>query len=131
MGGRWISPGFGLIYASWSYAGAKLECLAHAGIGRIPRTSVAVEIAIAASVSVEQHDESSLPAGWDHADLHVARAFGDSWIREKRTAVLLVPSVVARRALNVLMNPRHPDFKEIMAESPEPVVWDERLFRGR
>lgn len=92
---------------------------------------MAVEIAIAASVSVEQYDESSLPVGWDHADPHVARAFGDSWIREKRTAVLLVPSVVARRELNVLMDPRHTDFKEIMAESPEPVVWDERLFRGR
>ena len=60
----------------------------HAGIGRMPRTHVAIEIAIAATVSVERHDERSLPAGWDHADLRVARAFGDAWIRERRTAVL-------------------------------------------
>ncbi|HWI11730.1 MAG TPA: RES domain-containing protein [Burkholderiaceae bacterium] len=128
VGGRWNSPGLGVIYASRSYAGAMLECLAHAGIGRVPRTHVAVEIAIAEALAVERHDESSLPAGWDHADLRVARAFGDTWIRELRTAVLVVPSVVARREGNVLINPRHPHFSGIIAGAPEPVVWDARLF---
>ncbi len=129
VGGRWNSPGLGVIYASRSYAGAMLECLAHAGIGRMPRTHAAIEIAIAAAVRVEQHGESDLPVRWDHADLHVARAFGDAWIREQRTAVLVVPSVVARREMNVLLNPRHADFKKIVAGSPEPVVWDARLFK--
>ena len=128
VGGRWNSPGLGVIYASRSFAGAMLECLAHAGIGRVPRTHVAVEIAIAQTLTVERHDESSLPAGWDHADLRVARAFGDTWIRELRTAVLVVPSVVARREGNVLINPRHPDFSGIVAGTPEAVVWDARLF---
>ena len=128
VGGRWNSPGLGVIYASRSYAGAMLECLAHAGIGRVPRTHVAVEIAIAEALAVERHDESSLPPGWDHADLRVARALGDAWIRELRTAVLVVPSVVARREGNVLINPQHPDFSSIVASKPEPVVWDARLF---
>lgn len=128
VGGRWNSPGLGVIYASRSYAGAMLECLAHAGIGRVPRTHVAVEIAIAQALAVERHDESSLPARWDHADLRVARAFGDAWIRELRTAVLVVPSVVARREGNVLINPQHPDFSGIITGAPEPVVWDARLF---
>lgn len=108
-----------------------LECLAHAGIGRVPRTHVAVEIAIADALTVERHDESSLPAGWDHADLRVARAFGDAWILERRTAVLVVPSVVARREGNVLINPQHPDFNAIAASAPEPVLWDARLFAPR
>lgn len=128
VGGRWNSPGFGVIYASRSYAGAMLECLAHAGIGRVPRTHVAVEVAIAEAVAVERRDESGLPAGWDHADLRVARAFGDAWIRERRTAVLVVPSVVARREGNVLINPQHRDFAGIVAGTPEAVVWDARLF---
>ena len=51
VGGRWNSPGLGVIYASRSYAGAMLECLAHAGIGRVPRTQVALEFAIAAPSS--------------------------------------------------------------------------------
>ena len=128
VGGRWNSPGLGVIYASRAYAGAMLECLAHAGIGRVPRTHIAVEIAIAGAVTVERHDECSLPAGWDHADLRVARAFGDAWIRERRTAVLVVPSVAARREGNVLLNPQHADFMKIVAGNPEPVVWDARLF---
>ena len=105
-----------------------LECLAHAGIGRVPWTHVAVEIAIAAAVTVEQQDESSLPAGWEQANLRLARAFGDAWIRERRTAVLVVPSVVARRERNVLINPQHPDFSGIVGGTPEPVLWDARLF---
>ncbi len=105
-----------------------LECLAHAGIGRVPRTHVAVEIAIAEAVAVERLDQSGLPAGWDQSDLRIARAFGDAWIRQRRTAVLVVPSVVARREGNVLINPQHPDFTAIVASKPERVIWDARLF---
>jgi RES domain-containing protein len=128
VGGRWNSPGLGVICASRSYAGAMLECLAHAGIGRVPRTHVAIEITIAADVTVELHDEGSLPAGWDDANLSEARAFGNAWHRERRTAVLVVPSVVARKEGNVLLNPQHADFRNIVAGSPEAVIWDARLF---
>ena len=128
VGGRWNSPGLGVIYASRAFAGAMLECLAHAGIGRVPRTHVALAIAIAAAVTVERQGEASLPDGWDHADLRAARAFGDAWIRERRAAVLMVPSVVARREWNVLINPQHADFSGIVAGMPEHVVWDARLF---
>lgn len=128
VGGRWNWPGLGVIYASRSYAGRMLECLAHAGIGRMPKTQVAIPIAVPGDVAVERHDEKSLPAGWEAADLHVARAFGDAWIRERRTAVLIVPSVVARREQNVVLNPRHADFAKITAGAPEPVIWDARLF---
>lgn len=131
VGGRWNSPGLGVIYASRSYAGAMLACLAHAGIGRVPRHHAAIEITIAATVEIEHRDASNLPAGWDHADLRVARAFGDAWLREQRSAVLVVPSVVARREGNVLINPRHPDFSRIGAGAPEPVIWDARLFAPR
>lgn len=128
VGGRWNSPGHGVIYASQTYSGALLECLAHAGIGRVPRTHVALEITIAGAVAVELQDTRSLPAGWDDGDLAVARTFGDTWIRERRSAVLVVPSVVARREGNVVLNPAHPDFRKIKPGQPEPVLWDARLF---
>ena len=128
VGGRWNSPGPSVIYASRSYAGAMLETLAHAGIGRIPKTHVAIEITIAGDVSVEWSMQQGLPDGWEQADQRVARAFGDGWIRQGRTAVLVVPSVVARRESNVLLNPQHADFRKIVAARSEPVVWDARLF---
>lgn len=128
VGGRWNSPGRGVVYASRTFSGAMLECLAHAGIGRVPRTHVALEITVAGSVAVESQDHRSLPRGWDHGDLVVARAFGDAWIRERRSAVLVVPSVVARRECNVVLNPAHPDFRKIKVGTSEPVLWDARLF---
>ena len=131
VGGRWNSPGQGVIYASRTFAGAMLERLAHAGIGRIPKTHVAIEISVPGAVSVEQHDESSVPAGWDHRNQQVARAFGDEWLSTRRSAVLVVPSVVARREGNVLLNPLHPDFRRIVPGLAEPVVWDARLFGRR
>lgn len=128
VGGRWNSPGHGLIYASATYAGAMLECLAHAGIGRVPKTHVAIEISIAGDLVVERQDANSLPSGWHHGAKRVARAIGDAWLRERRSAVLVVPSVVARKETNVLLNPAHPDFSRIRAGKPEPVIWGARLF---
>ena len=98
-------------------------------VERLARVNAtAVEIATAGAVGVERSDPHSLLSRWDHNDLRAARAFGDAWIRECRTAMLVVPSVVARRESNVLINPQHPDFRLISAGTPEPVLWDARLF---
>jgi RES domain-containing protein len=49
----------------------------------------------------------------------------------RHTAVLVVPSVVSRHERNALINQDHPGFPLITASRPEPVIWDERLFRHR
>ncbi|CAD6563189.1 hypothetical protein LMG24235_08431 [Paraburkholderia sabiae] len=68
------------------------------------------------------------PGGWDAPALQAAREFGDAWLTESRTALLIVPSVVVRAEFNVLVNPAHPDATRIAATEPQPVAWDERLF---
>lgn len=129
LGGRWNSPGHAVIYAAETFAGALLEVLVHANLGRVPRTQAVVEIAIPDSLAIETLSGRQLP-GWNAPDLVVSRAFGDQWLSERRTAVLLVPSVATGgREQNVLLNPAHPDFAVIAASDPEPVIWDERLFR--
>ncbi len=127
QGARWNSPGRAVIYAATTYAGAMLEILAHAGIGRVPRLFQWIDISIPSDVSRELLDIDDLP-GWDDDACLVSRAFGDAWLAEARTAVLLVPSLVTRRECNVLINPAHPDFGRIIATAPAPVVWDQRLF---
>ena len=127
FGGRWNSPGRRVIYASETYAGAMLEVLAHANIGRIPRSHSWIEILIAKGVKVEELKEGEL-RGWDAADQRASRAHGDHWYDEGRTAVLIVPSVLARPERNIAINQEHPDFVKIRASAPEPVNWDERLF---
>lgn len=125
-GARWNSPGREVIYASASYGCAMLERLVHAGIGAVPRnqTSVLIEIP---KIYIEEVGEDDV-RGWDHADFVASRGYGDLWVAEKRSAVLLVPSIVARGERNVLINPAHPDFRKIRCGDPELVIWDERLF---
>lgn len=127
-GGRWNSIGQRVIYAAESYAGAMLEILVHANLAVPPKHHQVVRIAIPESVAIETLSPSALP-GWDAADVTTARAFGDEWLREGRTAVLRVPSVVTEgREYNILINQAHSAARLIEASDPEAVRWDTRLF---
>jgi hypothetical protein len=67
--------------------------------------------------------------GWDNEDQSASRAFGDLWHDQRRTAVLLVPSVATNGIeRNVILNPAHPAFPSIGAGKPHDVKWDTRLF---
>jgi RES domain-containing protein len=127
-GGRFNSPGRAVIYGALSFGGAMLEILVHARIGKVPKTHVWIEVEVPDDVLIERQTTDSLPAGWDASALQAARAFGDTWLTEARSAVLVVPSVVARQESNVLVNPAHPDTARLVVSAPQPVIWDERLF---
>ncbi len=127
-GARWNSPGKPVIYAVQTYAGAVLEILVHANLSFLPKNLASITIRIPDDLPLETLSPTALP-GWDAEDLLASRAFGDRWLEELRTAVLLVPSVVLRgRENNLLINPEHPAFARIHASAPEPVSWDPRLF---
>jgi RES domain-containing protein len=128
VGGRFNSPGRPVIYAASTFAGAMLEVLVHARIGKVPKTHGWVEAAVPDDVRVELHSAESLPGGWDAPAHQAAKEFGDAWLTESRTAILIVPSVVVRAEFNVLVNPAHPEATRIVVTEPQPVVWDERLF---
>lgn len=130
IGGRWNSPGRPVIYGAASYAGAMLEVLVHARIGKIPRTHAFVVAEIPADVAIEVLSVETLAAGWDASDSRTAREVGDRWLSDLRSAVLLVPSVVARQEMNAIVNPLHPDAARIVVSDARPVIWDDRLFSG-
>lgn len=123
--GRWHERGQGVIYASEHYSTALLETLVRAG--EMPRSQHYVEIDIPAGVTYEVVTHDSLP-GWSDADEVVAQAFGSAWFRERRSAILIVPSVVARVERNVLIHPHHDDAGSISVGLETPVYWDSRLF---
>jgi hypothetical protein len=54
----------------------------------------------------------------------MARAFESNWFDEKRSCVLIVPSVVAR----IENNPDHSDFDAVRPSLEQPVTWNNRLF---
>jgi RES domain-containing protein len=128
FGGRWNSPGRRVIYAAETYAGAMLEVLANANIGRVPKHHAWIEILIGDDVSIEEVDARKV-SRWDAPDQRASRLFGDKWYDEKRSTVLIVPSTVARIERNFVISQEHPGFRKLRATGPKPVVWDERLFR--
>jgi RES domain-containing protein len=128
FGARWNSPGRQVIYAAETFAGALLEILVHTS-GGVPRGQGYIEIEIPAGVSVEEIIPDDVP-GWNSPSFEAARRFGDRWYDERRSAVLLAPSVVAPIEHNVLINREHPDFARIHASEPLPVRWDTRLWEA-
>jgi RES domain-containing protein len=128
VGGRWNSPGQAAIYGSLSYACSMLEILVHANIGKIPTTHGYVVAEVPADVRVENHDSLTLPLGWDGDDPSIARRFGDQWLAELRSAVLIIPSVVAKLEWNAVVNPLHPAAVQLVVSQSQKVIWDQRLF---
>jgi RES domain-containing protein len=127
-GGRWNSPGFRVIYAAETYSGALLEILVHSNLSEPPKHHRLVRIEIPSEVGIETVAPAQVPL-WDAEDMLAPRAFGDAWLRSRRTAVLRVPSVVTQgREFNLLLHVEHPGFQMIRAFEPEPVAWDRRLF---
>ncbi len=127
-GARWNSAGREVIYASDTFAGAILEQLAHALRPRtLPGRHHAVRIDIPDSL-IEALRPEDLP-GWDARDSPAALAYGDRWLDERRSAVLVVAAVPSRPVgRTVVINPLHPDAGEIAVSDPFVVPWDERLF---
>ena len=124
-GGRWSALGQAVIYASERSSTALLEKLVR--LGELPPRQHSVEITIPAGASYEVVTEATV-LGWYERGGASARAFGLGWLEEGRSAILLVPSVVARAERNILINPVHPDAAGVRVGLETPVRWDERLF---
>ncbi len=129
FGQRWNPPGYPAIYTGTSFALCLIEVLVHANRKSPPSGARCVEAVVPDAVSRETFDPVSHP-GWDDVrDLSVAQSFGRDWIEGRRSALLVVPSVViAGRDLNVVVNPARPDAALISVGPETPVVLDRRLF---
>jgi RES domain-containing protein len=124
--GRWNTPGSALIYSSEHYSTALLEKLVR-GSGRLPPNQHYIEIMMPRGLSYEVFSPPSL-RGWDSLLPTVSRQFGGQWFEQKRSLVLIAPSVVARLDNNIMINPAHPEFRLVEASLHQPVFWDRRLF---
>ena len=128
IGGRWNSPGRAVIYCGMSQAGAMLEILAHANRVKLPGAHHVAKFTIPDSLATNSVNANDV-AGWDAPGSEVARKLGDAWLERGDTAVLFVPSAIARPyEQNVVINPAHADFAKLGMIGPVVVTWDERLF---
>lgn len=125
---RWNSRGRRVIYAAEHYATAVLETLAKLNSMKLPASLVYIEIEIPGDVTVERVDLRRVK-GWDAEDRRASQAFGDRWHEERRSAVLIVPSLAAPGIeWNVAINQDHPETARMKVSALKPVVGHPRLL---
>lgn len=81
--------------------------------------------------AIEAVDPAALP-GWDATPPDVSVRYGTDWVRERRSVVLRVPSVVIPVEDNFVLNPEHPHFERaVRIGDAQPFAFDRRLLRRR
>lgn len=126
-GGRFNSPGRPVVYTSESLALAQLEILVNLPTDRLLASYVAFRADIP-SGRVDTLGREKLPDRWREAPAPTSvRELGDRWIETERSLALRVPSAVVPAEDNVLINPRHPAFKEVEIHGPFDPEIDDRL----
>ena len=127
FGGRWNSRGTRIVYTSITLSLAALETLVHLN-PPVAFKYVAIPIEFDEAI-VETVAAMDLPADWNEEPPPPSTAeIGDRWVRESRSAVLKLPSVIISAELNYLLNPAHSDFKRIDIGTPMPFSFDPRLI---
>ena len=127
-GGRWNSIGTRVVYLAGSRSLATLEVLVHVeDISTIEGQYSIIPVAIPEHL-IGRIQSSNLPKGWSSPEpVFATQVFGDRWVLEERSAVLEVPSAVTNEESNFLLNPRHPDFRQIKFGDPLRFRIDPRL----
>lgn len=128
-GGRWNNRGLPVVYTAATASLAVVEMLVHMDPEDAPDAYILAGARIPDDVERTVCSVESLPGNWRvHPPPEATRATGDAWLREGRTAVLVVPSAVIPKERNYLLNPVHPDMGRIELQPPEPFVFDPRLW---
>lgn len=125
FGGRWNSVGTRMVYTSASRSLAALETLVHLN------PPVFFDFVIIPVTFDRRLVETlkDLPQNWrEEPPVRSGQLTGDAWIREKRSAVLEVPSAVMPGEFNFLLNPMHPDFRKLKTGEPDTFTFDRRLL---
>jgi RES domain-containing protein len=129
FGGGWSSPGTRLAYTSEHASLAMIEYFVHIDPGDSPRDVVMVSADIPDSVSRKKVSLSRVHPAWrsSPAPPELA-AIGDSFVADRKAAVLIVPSALAPSESNWLINPQHPEFSRIRVHPAEAFQYDVRFF---
>src|SRR5216684_3542776 len=107
-------PAQALAYAAERLSLAMIEYFVHIDPDDPPRDLVLVTADIPDRVSRILYPRKKAPAGWRRTPAPPELAqLGDALARNRRNAILIVPSALAPAESNWLINPRHPDFARI------------------
>lgn len=120
-GGRWHSRGRPVVYLAEHSALAMLEVRVHLEVATVPPSFRLIEVDAPDDLAVTEH-------GWPAPDEAGCRAWGDAWLAAGETPLARVPSVVAPRGWNMLLNPLHGEAGRCAIVRDERWPWDGRLW---
>jgi len=127
-GGRWNSRNVRVIYASEHQSTAALEVFVHNRPFSPNEKYKAFHLEWPDNLT-ERFAAEKLPENWrGHPPPEETRRIGDRWVKERRSAVLALPSAISPADTNFLLNPEHRDFKRIRIASPIDFGFDPRLL---
>lgn len=129
-GGRWNPKGVPVVYLSDHSALAALETFVHLKGAAAKIKFVMFRMEIPDEVSVVELSVARLPANWRNEPPTLeTMVLGESWIRERRSAILKVPSVLVPAAANFIYNPLHPDATKVKIDRGEKFSFDPRMWK--
>src|SRR3954467_3519520 len=130
FGGRWNSPGLRALYTSSHLSLSVLET--YVNIPLVLRTSLPVFQAV--RISIPDHARAMRISPAQLAELlrtpdplAASRSAGDDWIRSRDTLVLQVPSILVSEEDNLIVNPDHPEARDVRIVSTRAFHFDPRL----
>ena len=86
------------------------------------------EIDVPDSVHISSVAMPDLPAGWYHYPAPMAlQQYGLKWFKSGKSLILRVPSVQVKHEYNFLINPLHPDMRDVKILNVDIFLYDERL----
>ena len=129
QGFRWNSLDTFLVYTSESRALASLEVTAHLDLTEdLPSDRFIVEIEIPEETIIQEVNVEDLPKNWTNIPPTTSTQYiGDDFVKDGVAAVLRVPSCIIPEESNYLINPTHPDSKNISVKRTRPFKFDSRL----
>lgn len=129
-GGRWNPRGLAAVYLGGSLSLAALETFVHLTAEDARLRLISIRVAMPDDVAVETLDMSRLPDNWRGEPPPAAcQALGGEWLRAGRTTLLRVPSIIVPHEANYVLNPLHPDARQIAIGKPQAFGFDQRMWK--
>ena len=101
-GGRWNSPGFAVVYGSQHKSLAVLEQLVHLSPRSANRFKV-FSLHFPESL-LDRFSPEDLPKDWRQEPPPLStQQFGDVWVRQSRSAVLALPSIITTYSIQRML----------------------------
>lgn len=125
-GGRWNSRGVPMVYAAENRSLAILEYCVD---GSLEDEGLVIVTLKFPDDSLQVLKSEELPDQW--VDLNpesLTVPIGDLWLKEQKTLVMKVPSVVVPQECNILINPLHPRMPEVRIADEQPFRMDQRVL---